>query len=152
MKLEPIHIDEDKTKEIYANPFCEELFKSYPDYYYKVGYNPPWIGYFVIRDNIVVGVGGFTGQPKDGKVEIAYGTSKEFEGQGIASFSCKQLISIAKITDPDVIITAKTSPEHNASTKILQRNGFEFTGIVQDEGIGDAWEWVYKETMVNKPG
>lgn len=148
MTLQPILIDEDKTKEIYANPDCQKLFKSYPDYYYKTGYDPPWIGYWVIRDNKVAGVGGFTGKPRDGKVEIAYGTFKEYEGQGIASFSCIQLIAIAKTTDPKIIITAKTAPENNASTKILQRNGFEFTGIVQDEGIGDAWEWVHRETLI----
>lgn len=145
MTFLPIHIDEDKTKEIYANADCQEIFKSYPDYYYKVGYNPPWIGYFVIRDGIVVGVGGFTGQPKDGKAEIAYGTFKDYEGQGIASFTCKQLIAIAKTTDPEIIIWAKTAPEKNASAKILERNGFKFTGIVQDEEIGDAWEWMLKK-------
>jgi ribosomal-protein-alanine N-acetyltransferase len=145
MTLEPILIDEDKTRSIYANPDCQKLFESYPEYYFKTGYHPPWIGYFVLRERIVVGVGGFVGKPKDGRVEIAYGTFKEYEGQGIASFSCRQLISIAKTTDPTVIITAKTSPEPNASTKILQRNGFKFTGIVQDEGIGDAWEWVKME-------
>ncbi len=147
MTFEPLQIDLDKTNEIYADPDCQEILKSYPDYYHKTGYNPPWIGYLVFRDDIIVGVGGFTGQPKDGKVEIAYGTFKKYEGQGIASFSCQQLISIAKATDPKIIITAKTSPEHNASTKILQQNGFEFTGIVQDEGIGDAWEWMLKECM-----
>ena len=145
MKLVPIALDEDKTKKIYANPDCQELFKSYPSYYYSMGYNPPWIGYFVFRDEKVVGVGGFTGQPKDGKVEIAYGTFKEYEGQGIASFSCKELILISQQSDPSIIITAKTAPEHNASTKILQNNGFIFNGIVQDEGIGDAWEWVIKD-------
>jgi len=148
MTFVPLHIDEDKTKEIYANPDCQELFKSYPDYYYKFGYNPPWIGYLVIRDDKVVGVGGFTGQPKDGKVEIAYWTFKQYEGQGIASFSCQQLISISKINDPKIIITAKTAPEHNASTKILKRNQFEFSEVVQDEGIGDAWEWVHKQTII----
>ena len=146
MIFKPLHIDEDKTLEIYANPDCQNLFKSYPEYYYKMGYNPPWIGYLVIRENKVVGVGGFTGKPKDGKVEIAYGTFKDYEGQGIASFSCTQLIAIAKTTDPKIIITAKTSPENNASTKILKQHGFLYTGIVQDEGIGDAWEWVLKET------
>ena len=148
MQFQPIHIDEDQTKEIYANDDCREIFKSYPSYYYKVGYNPPWIGYFVMRNNEVVGVGGFTGKPKDGRVEIAYGTFKKYEGQGIGYFSCRQLISIAKEADPKLIITAKTAPENNASTKILERNGFEFTGIVQDEGIGDAWEWVHKEIIV----
>ena len=145
MTFLPIHIDEDKTKELYANTYCQGIFKSYPDYYYKVGYNPPWIGYFVIRDGIVVGVGGFTGQPKDGKVEIAYGTFKKYENQGIASFTCRQLIAIAKTTDAEIIIWAKTAPEKNASVKVLERNEFKFTGIVQDEEIGDAWEWVYKE-------
>jgi RimJ/RimL family protein N-acetyltransferase len=145
MTFEPLLIDEDKSKEIYANPDCQGLFESYPAYYFKTGYNPPWIGYLVIREGKVVGVGGFIGKPIDGRVEIAYGTFKENEGQGIASFSCQQLISIAKKEDPTIIITAKTAPEKNASAKILQRNGFQFTGIVQDEGIGDAWEWVLTE-------
>lgn len=100
-----------------------------------------WVGYFAFNNNQVVGTGSFTGLPKDGKVEIAYWTFKEFEGQGIASFVCKQLIAIAKTTDPTIIITAKTAPEHNASTKILQNNGFTFTEIVQDGEIGDAWLW-----------
>ena len=145
MRLVPIRIDEDKTKKIYDNPDCQEILKSYPDYYYKVGYNPPWIGYFVMRNQKVVGVCGFTGRPKIGRVEIAYSTFKEYEGQGIASFSCRLLITIAQSADPTLIITAKTAPEHNASTTILKRNGFEFTGIVQDEDIGDAWEWIYRE-------
>ncbi len=148
MTLEPIHLHEDKTKEIYNNPDCQEIFESYPAYYYVVGYNPPWIGYFVMRDDEVVGVGGFTGEPKDNRVEIAYGTFKKYEGQGVASFACQQLIAITKATDSNIIITAKTEPRDNASTKILKRNGFEFTGIVQDDGIGDAWEWVHKESLL----
>ena len=144
MNLKPLLIDEDKSKDIYANEYCQELFKSYPEYYYKTGYNPPWIGYLVFREDTVVGVGGFTGQPIEGRVEIAYGTFKEYEGQGIASFTCQQLVAISKSVDPTVIISAKTAPENNASAKVLKRNGFEFTGIVQDHGIGDAREWVLK--------
>ena len=102
----------------------------------------PWVGYFVLRENQIVGCCGFTGQPKDGNVEIAYYTFKEFEGQGISSFSCKELILIANQSDPTVIITAKTAPESNASTKILNNFGFRFSGIVQDEEIGDAWLWI----------
>jgi ribosomal-protein-alanine N-acetyltransferase len=145
MTLVPLLIDEDQTKPIYANPDCEELFKSYPDYYYKVGYNPPWIGYLIMQDDKVVGAGGFTGKPQDGKVEIAYWTFKNYEGQGIASFVCKHLVEIAKVTDPHVIVTAKTAPDQNASTTVLQRNGFVFKGVVQDHEIGDAWEWEYEE-------
>ena len=141
LTLVPILIDEDPHKEIYANEYCEDIFKSYPSYYYKTGYNPPWIGYFIMQDETVVGVGGFVGKPINGKIEIAYGTRKGWEGQGIASFTCQQLIAIAKANEPSVIITAKTAPEYNASTKILQRNGFVFAQITQDDDIGDAWLW-----------
>ena len=144
MNLEPIHIDEDQSKAIYANPYCVEIFKSYPAFYCKVGYNPPWIGYFVVEQNEVLGACGFVGKPKDGRVEIAYGTRKEHEGRGIASFSCRQLIQIARTADQGIIIWAKTAPENNASTRILKRNDFEFIGIVQDDDIGDAWEWIYQ--------
>lgn len=106
-------------------------------------------GYFVMRDEVIVGVGGFVEKPKDGRVEIAYSTFKANEGQGIASFTCKQLIEIAKTTDPSIVVTAKTAPEQNASVKILQRNGFVFTGIVQDHEIGDVWEWVLQEANLH---
>jgi hypothetical protein len=62
---------------------------------------------------------------------------------GTLPFACKQLIKIAQTADSNVIITAKTAPEQNASTKILARNGFECTRVVQDDDIGDAWEWVF---------
>lgn len=65
------------------------------------------------------------------------------KGQGIASFACKELVTIAYQADPVLTITARTAPEHNASTKILENNHFAFTGIVQDEEIGDAWLWTH---------
>jgi len=115
------------------------------EFYPKIGFNKPWVGYLAFNNNQVVGTSGFIGQPEDGKVEIAYWTFKEFEGYGIASFVCKQLITIAKATDLDIIITAKTAPEHNASTKVLRNNGFTFTKIIQDDEIGDAWFWTRKD-------
>jgi RimJ/RimL family protein N-acetyltransferase len=144
MELRIINIQEDTTKEIYASEECRQLISIYEGYYPKIGFHVPWVGYFVMRENKIVGSCGFTGLPKDGKVEIAYWTFKEYEGQGIASFCCKELISMAKQAGPDIIITAKTAPEQNASTKILQRNGFKFSGVVQDDEIGDAWHWELK--------
>lgn len=141
MELTPIELNIDQSHEMYASIDCQQIISVMKNYYPKIGFHKPWIGYFVVNNNQVVGSGGFTGQPNDGKVEIAYYTFKEFEGQGIASFVCKQLIEIATITDPAIIVTAKTAPESNASTKILQNNGFTFTEIVQDHEIGDAWLW-----------
>lgn len=144
MKLQPISLNDDKTNEAYASEDCQQLLNMYDDFYAKIGFNIPWVGYFVVRENQIVGSCGFVGQPKDGKVEIAYWTFKEFEGQGIASFACKELVKIANQTDSNVIITAKTAPEKNASTKILENNNFVFTEIVQDEEIGDAWLWTHR--------
>lgn len=126
---------------MYASPDCQQLINAMNEYYPKIGFVKPWIGYFALKNTQVVGTGGFTGKPKDGKVEIAYWTFTAFEGQGIASFVCKQLITIAKAADPAIVITAKTAPEKNASTAILEKNGFTFIEIVQDEEIGDAWLW-----------
>lgn len=142
MQLKPILIDEDASQELYNNPDCQLIFTAYPAYYYEVGYHPPWIGYFVLRNHEVVGVGGFTGQPVDGRVEIAYSTFKQFEGQGIASITCKLLLDIVRIADPTLVITAKTAPEQNASARILAKHGFQHTRTVQDHEIGDAWEWI----------
>jgi RimJ/RimL family protein N-acetyltransferase len=105
------------------------------------------VGYFVIRQNQIVGSCSFIGKPQDGKVEIAYWTFKDFEGQGIASFACKELITIVYHADAGLIITAKTAPEHNASTKILEKNNFVFTEMVQDDEIGNAWLWTHQKTI-----
>jgi ribosomal-protein-alanine N-acetyltransferase len=146
MELKVLSPDIDKSDSIFNSQECQEILKIYDDYYPGIGFNMPWVGYFVVRDHQIVGCCGFTGKPQDGKVEISYWTFKAFEGQGIASFACKSLIDISRQTDPTLIITAKTAPEYNASTKILQRNGFIYTGIVQDHEIGDAWLWVYQTT------
>ncbi len=145
LKLKIINIDEDKTNDIYASNDCQQTINAMNDFYPKIGFNPPWVGYFVFKNNQAVGAAGFTGKPQNGTVEIAYGTFKDFERQGIASFACQELIAIAKRENPNIIITAKTAPEHNSSTKILQKNGFEFIEIVQDDEIGDAWLWMIKK-------
>lgn len=144
LTFEPLLIDEDPTREVFDNSYCREIFQHYPAYYHKVGYHQPWIGYWVMREGKVVGVGGFVAQPSEGKVEIAYSTNKEFERQGVASFACKTLIDIAWQNDPTLLITAKTEPRQNASTTVLKRNGFKYAGVVQDHEIGDAWLWTLK--------
>jgi RimJ/RimL family protein N-acetyltransferase len=148
MKLLPIEIDETQNTRFHNNPECQEILKVYPGYYKKVGYNKPWIGYFATIDGEeIIGCGGFKGKPKDGRIEIAYGTFKNHEGQGIGTEICRQLVLLSLQTDPDVRITARTLPENNSSTRILKRNGFEFTGTVYDEEDGDVWEWELKKQV-----
>jgi [ribosomal protein S5]-alanine N-acetyltransferase len=140
MEISAIAINEDKTKDIYASSDCQLLIHSMNEFYHEIGFHFPWVGYFVIKDGHVVGTGGFTGPPQEGCVEIAYWTFKEFENQGVASFTCQALVALATQTDPTLTVTAKTKPEYNASTKILQKNGFEFAEIVQDHRYSFAYQ------------
>ena len=144
LELRILNINEDRTAEICSSVECQQLFDIYEGYYAKKGFNQPWVAYWIVRNNTIVGTCSFTEKPNNGIVEIAYWTFKAYEGQGVASFACKALVDIAQKTDPTVTITAKTAPEHNASTKTLQRNSFTQTEVVQDNDIGDAWLWVLK--------
>lgn len=145
MKLKPLSPNEDKTNEVFASEDCQQLLKMYDEFYPKFGFHMPWVGYVIERNNEIVGTCGFVGKPVKAKVEIAYWTFKAFECQGIGSFACKELVAIAHQANPNLTITAKTAPENNASTKILEKNHFVFSEIVQDEEIGDAWLWIYKK-------
>lgn len=50
MQLLPIDID-DSLNGGYANdPECLDILKIYADYYKKIGYQKPWIGYFFSLD------------------------------------------------------------------------------------------------------
>ena len=141
MKLEPIPPDPDPGDPRLNTPDCRELLKMYQKFYADSGFSPPWTGYFILRDKMVVGTCGFVGVPNDQVAEIAYWTFREFEGQGIASFACASLIDIAKEAELNSKITAKTEPRFNASTHILEKFNFRRTGIVTDPDIGEAWFW-----------
>ena len=102
---------------------------------------PPWIGYVSISGGQLVGCGGFKGPPVDNRVEIAYGTLPELEGQGYATATARALIELAKSTDATVLVTAQTLPEPNASNALLKKLGFSFAGVVAHPEDGDVWEW-----------
>ena len=145
MKLLPIEKEGTLNKEFTNNPECIEIFSVFRDLYLKVGFEKPWIGYFATSDNNeIIGVAGFKGKPKNGKVEISYGIFKNYQQQGIGTVLCHQLVLLSLQKYKKVKITARTLPENNASTRILKKNGFEFSGPVWDEDDGNVWEWEYK--------
>ncbi len=126
------------------HPFAEAVFEATKQLYLVKGYYHPWIGYFALRENMVVGVGGFKGQPKDNIVEIAYATVPDFEGHGVAHSVCNSLVRIAYEHSPQLGIRARTLPQTNASTHILQKAGFAKLGEVQDPDDGTVWEWEWQ--------
>lgn len=144
LKLTPISLNEVKSDDLFQSEECQQLLAMYDDFYLNYGFEAPWIGYFVMMNDTIVGSCGFVGKPQNGEVEIAYWTFKVYEGQGMASFACEELLKLAYHEQGDIIVNAKTAPEHNSSTKILEKNCFVYTKIVQDHEIGDAWLWTHK--------
>ncbi len=145
LKLIPIKETIEENSEVAGNPGCESVIQMTVAYCKKIGFNPPWIGYFAQLDDDVVGSAGFKGKPVNNRIEIAYGTMEEFKNKGIGTAICRELVLLAMAEDPTVIISARTLTEQNFSTKILQKNGFKLFASVWDEEDGEVWEWRYEK-------
>ena len=143
MELVPIQRRLEDNEAFLTHPACSDSLDLSVKYFANIGYYPPWIGYYVRVNDQFVGSAAFKGKPKNGKVEIAYGTFTPFQRQGIGAHICRQLVQLALKTDPHVRITARTLPEENFSTKILRKNDFKCLGAVMDEDDGEVWEWEY---------
>lgn len=105
----------------------------------------PWTHGFVITlksTGAEVGSCGYHGPPDaDGSVEIAYGLDAEHRGRGFATEAAQALTAFA-FGHPDVaVVRAHTRPEPNASTRVLERCGFRWTGEVHDPEDGPLWRW-----------
>lgn len=144
IELIPINEKPDENKEFISNPLCRENIYVTIDFYRKIGFVPPWIGYYVKQNDELVGSAGFKGPPIDGTIEIAYGTFEKYRRQGIGAAICKLLVDLSLKTDPSIKITARTFSKENFSTKILEKNKFTCIGTVNDPEDGEVWEWVFK--------
>lgn len=146
LHLLPIAEHLSENKEFAENPAIDLTnLQISVDYYKKVGFQPPWICYYVEKDNEVIGAAAFKGKPVNNKIEIAYGVFAPFMHQGIGTEICKMLVKLALAEDSNVIITARTLPEENYSAKILRKNNFKLLGKIFDEEDGDVWEWEYQK-------
>jgi [ribosomal protein S5]-alanine N-acetyltransferase len=144
MKLLPIQELLEDNPDFINHPDCMESLQMSIDFYKKTGYFPPWIGYYVQQEDKLIGSAAFKGAPKEGAVEIAYGTFPQYQHQGLGTLICKELVRLALEADPTLKIRARTLPEKNYSTKILRKNGFELFGTSWDEQDGQVWEWEYR--------
>jgi ribosomal-protein-alanine N-acetyltransferase len=150
MELLPIQETLDQNEQFVNNPYCRETLHMTIDFYKKVGFTPPWIGYYVAQEGNIVGSAGFKGKPLNNTIEIAYGTLENYRNQGIGTEICKLLVDLSLRTDPAIRITARTLPTKNFSTRILEKNSFEFIGTVEDPEDGEVWEWVYNSDKRSK--
>ena len=94
------------------------------------------------NEQVVVGNAAFVGPPNDtGEVEIAYAVVPSFEGRGYATQAAAALTELALADDRVKTVIAHTLPETNASTRILEKNGFKFAGEIEHPEDGLIWRW-----------
>ena len=95
--------------------------------------------------DLVVGNAAFVGPPNGaGEVEIAYAVVPSFEGRGYATQAARALTEFAIADERVKTVIAHTLPEKNASTRILEKNGFTFGGEIEHPEDGLIWRWERK--------
>ena len=94
------------------------------------GGDPAWYTYYFVRrhDPLVIGVGGYTGPPVNGEVEIGYGVMPEHQRRGYATEATRGLVSRAFEHDEVERVIAHTLPGLVPSIGVLEKCGFRFTG------------------------
>jgi RimJ/RimL family protein N-acetyltransferase len=108
----------------------------------RQGIDAGWFSYLIIDapTATVVGLGGFTGPPVDGSVEIGYSVAPAHRGQGHATAAARRWIDIATGHGVE-LVCAHTLAEENPSTAVLRRLGFRRTAELTDPEVGAIWRW-----------
>jgi RimJ/RimL family protein N-acetyltransferase len=112
-----------------------------------------WWAHVILADSprMIVGVCGYTGPPNaKGEVEIAYAIAPAYRGQGLATRAAGELIRRAFADDRTQLVCAHTLPEHNASTRVLQKLGMQFAGLDDDPDEGTVWRWELRRSRVER--
>src|SRR5262245_20045188 len=93
-------------------------------------------------DGLVIGMASFKGPPtEEGLVEIAYGIAPGYQGRGFATEAAQALVEYAVGSGRVRLVRAHTLPTTNASTRVLEKCGFQRVGEVIDPEDGLVWRW-----------
>ena len=90
-------------------------------------------------DRALVGLGGYTGPPEDGAVEIGYSIAPAYRGRGLATAAAAELVARADAAGVRTVL-AHTLAEPNPSTGVLTGLGFTRTAEFDSED-GRIWRW-----------
>src|SRR3712207_5245853 len=101
------------------------------------GMPPEWFSYLIIDplESVVVGMGGFTGPPSDGVVEIGYSVAPRHRGRGHATDAVRLWLDHAARSGVS-LVRAHTLPVQSASTAVLEKSGFECVARLDDDEAG----------------
>lgn len=84
----------------------------------------------------LVGICGFKGRPdENGSVEIGYSILRQFRNQGLATEATSRLVDWAFGFGTVKEVCAETMPYLKQSIRVLEKNGFSFTGRGSEQGV-----------------
>jgi RimJ/RimL family protein N-acetyltransferase len=84
----------------------------------------------------LVGICGFKGKPdSNGEVEIGYSILRQFRSQGYATEAVSRLVVWAFSHQHVNAITAETLPHLQQSIRVLNKNGFQYSGTGSEHGV-----------------
>ncbi len=84
----------------------------------------------------LVGICGFKGRPDaSGSVEIGYSVLAGFQRRGFATEAVARLVGWAFSHHNVVEVCAETFPYLTQSIRVLEKNGFQFTGAGSEAGV-----------------
>jgi RimJ/RimL family protein N-acetyltransferase len=141
MRLIEIGKDGKPVESLELPQTAQQVGESFSGMYQAQGFTPPWVGYFAEEDGTVVGTCAFKSPPENQRVEIAYFTFPGHEGRGVATEMARKLVAVARETVADITLVAQTLPQESASTSVLRKLGFQYTGQVTHPEDGQVWEW-----------
>jgi RimJ/RimL family protein N-acetyltransferase len=144
----------DGLGEFFAGPEVSEMFLA------RLRQTPVadrWrdgFGVLLLSENRLIGVCSFNGPPDpDDAVEISYGIAPGYQGRGYATEAARLIIASAWAEPQVRRIFAKTLPEENASTRVLQKCGFTKYRELIDPVDGLIWRWEIEraDTGIHSP-
>ena len=131
-----------------ADGVREFLLQGSPEFLARLqetGAPDPWkFGFAIVltAEDLVIGLCGFAGPPdSEGSVEIAYSIAPAYQGKGYATEAAAALVEFATTSKAVRTICAHTLPEINASTRILEKCGFERSGAIRNSENNLVWKW-----------
>jgi [ribosomal protein S5]-alanine N-acetyltransferase len=83
----------------------------------------------------LVGWGGFKGPPADGVVELGYEIAESRQGRGLATDATRAMLAEAFADAAVTSVIAHTLAERNASTRVLEKAGFERVDEAEENGV-----------------
>jgi [ribosomal protein S5]-alanine N-acetyltransferase len=104
---------------------------------------PWWTPRLLVLDSAceVIGVIRFKGPPGDNIVEVGYSVAPAHQACGFATEALCEIARHAIRFCNIRVIRAHTSPEPSASTRVLEKSGFQKVTEILDPVEGPVWRW-----------